>query len=143
MNFLIEYAMKFVGLPYLYGGSNALTGFDCSGLVQEILKMAGICPVVRLNSRQLYSTFKTAGQVGVFGPGALCFYGTSEEYIDHVAFMITDKLCIEAGHGDQTVINKEIAAKRGAVVHVRPYEKHGKFFQVIMPNYPDWLLKNG
>ena len=32
------YAMKFLGTPYKYGGSNPNEGFDCSGLVQYSAK---------------------------------------------------------------------------------------------------------
>ncbi|MEM7171340.1 MAG: NlpC/P60 family protein [Pseudomonadota bacterium] len=37
-------ALKFLGVPYLWGGKNSL-GLDCSGLVQIVLNRAGIdCP---------------------------------------------------------------------------------------------------
>ncbi|NDD53888.1 peptidoglycan endopeptidase [bacterium] len=35
---LIQYAMRFVGVPYVYGGNNPLSGMDCSGFVCECLK---------------------------------------------------------------------------------------------------------
>lgn len=139
MNLLVEYAKSFLGINYLYGGSNALTGFDCSGLVQEIMKSVGMGSPIRMNARQLYTFYKTEGKPDVIAPGALVFYGKTEDFIDHIAFMVTEKISIEAGHGDQTTINKEIAAKRGAIVHLRPYEKHGPVFKVLMPNYPDWV----
>ena len=38
---LISYAKSFIGIPYLWGGKSSL-GFDCSGFVQTVFKMAGI-----------------------------------------------------------------------------------------------------
>ncbi|MFC1535727.1 NlpC/P60 family protein, partial [Candidatus Neomarinimicrobiota bacterium] len=35
-------AFHFVGLPYLWGGDDAVAGYDCSGLVIEILKSVGL-----------------------------------------------------------------------------------------------------
>ena len=33
---LVENAMGFIGVPYRRGGSNAQTGFDCSGFVRSM-----------------------------------------------------------------------------------------------------------
>ena len=44
-------ALKFVGLPYVYGGKSAL-GLDCSSLVQMVLHAAG-CDVPRDSDMQL------------------------------------------------------------------------------------------
>ncbi|EJF00684.1 C40 family peptidase [Liquorilactobacillus mali] len=41
-NTVIAEAKKYEGNPYVWGGSNPTTGFDCSGLVQWCFKKAGI-----------------------------------------------------------------------------------------------------
>lgn len=139
MKTLLEYAKSFLHKPYKWGGDNSISGFDCSGLVQQILKSVGIAPKVKLSSKQLFSFYKTTGEQGKLGAGALCFYGKSLEYIEHVAFMVDEHRVIEAGSGDMTTTTIEEAERRGAVVRMRPYEKRGDFLAAIMPNYPDWV----
>ena len=46
-------AISFVGKPYLFGGSNPDTGFDCSGLVQYVLDQSGVKKLPR-TSREMY-----------------------------------------------------------------------------------------
>lgn len=136
---MIHYAWTFLHKPYKWGGSNPLQGLDCSGLVQQILKSVGLAPKVRYNSKQLYEFYLKDGTVGKLGPGALCFYGKDAETISHVSFMIDEYRVIEAGSGDQTTINFDEAAKRGACVRMRPYNARPDFLCSIMPNYPDWV----
>lgn len=37
-NDFVEYAQKFLGVPYKYGGSEPATGFDCSGFVGYVFR---------------------------------------------------------------------------------------------------------
>lgn len=39
---IAEDAKKYVGIPYVWGGTNPATGLDCSGLVQRVYKDFGI-----------------------------------------------------------------------------------------------------
>lgn len=39
---IVDYALQFVGNPYVWGGTNLVTGADCSGFVQSIFKDFGI-----------------------------------------------------------------------------------------------------
>lgn len=39
---VVEYAMQFVGNPYVWGGTSLTNGADCSGFVQAIYKKFGI-----------------------------------------------------------------------------------------------------
>ena len=39
---LIDYAMQFVGKPYVWGGTDPNTGADCSGFIQYVYKHFGI-----------------------------------------------------------------------------------------------------
>lgn len=39
---VVDYAMKFIGNPYVYGGTSLTNGADCSGFVQSVYKYFGI-----------------------------------------------------------------------------------------------------
>lgn len=39
---IADYAMKFIGNPYVYGGTSLTNGADCSGFVQSVYKQFGI-----------------------------------------------------------------------------------------------------
>lgn len=132
-----DIAMRLYGLPYKWGGSNYLEGFDCSGLVMEVLKSIGVMAHGNdVNSQGLYNWVTVSGKKDTMGEGALCFYGKSLKQISHVAIMLDDRLMLEAGGGDSSITNLEIAKKEGAVVRVRPYNYRKDFLEVWMPKYP-------
>lgn len=134
---IFNLAMLLYGTPYKWGGANKLEGFDCSGLVMEILKSIGVMAHGNdMNAQGLYNWVSVSGQKNKFGEGALCFYGKSLKQITHVSIMIDDKICIEAGGGDKTTINKEVAEKQGAVVRLRPYNYRKDLLEVWLPKYP-------
>lgn len=39
---LVKTAYDFIGVPYLWGGTNARTGFDCSGLTMTVYQLNGL-----------------------------------------------------------------------------------------------------
>lgn len=48
---MADYALQFVGNPYVYGGTSLTNGADCSGFVQSVYKHFGIS-VPRTSSEQ-------------------------------------------------------------------------------------------
>lgn len=141
MNTLIAYAISFVGLPYIWGGNNPLLGFDCSGLVQEILASVNMDPKGRDTAQGLYDHFS---KNSIFAlqtptPGALVFYGKSLTEISHVAFMLDSNRIIEAGSGNHTTLTREVATAQNAFVRVRHYTYRGDLVAIVMPNYPFWM----
>jgi len=111
-----QVAWSFIGVPYIWGGDDPIKGFDCSGLVIEILRS-----VDRLPRRGDWSSHTLSN---MFRPidnpqeGALAFYGTLER-ISHVAYCINDKFCIEAGGGNRDNQDIEDAIYKNAYVRVR------------------------
>ncbi len=82
---LIEFAKKYLGLPYRYGGSTP-AGFDCSGFVQYVFSNFGV---------RLSRTTYTQVYEGVYIPkeslqmGDLVFFGSSGN-VNHVGIYISD-----------------------------------------------------
>lgn len=135
MDFLIQYAMSFLGVPYKWGGSTPIDGIDCSGLVQEILASAGLKPPGDNTAQGLYNVFSHTGSFNVFAPGALSFYGASSLAIVHVGFIIDPYRMIEAGGGGASVQTKDDAINHEAFVKIRLIKHRPDLICTIKPNY--------
>lgn len=134
----IDYGLRFVGLPYLWGGDDPILGFDCSGLAQEVLSSVGKDPDGDQTAQQLYETFKSksVGLAGLPEKGSLAFYGKSVTQITHVAVCIGDGLILEAGGGRSATTTAEAAAKQNAYIRVRPMRRRADLVAVVDPFKP-------
>lgn len=135
MHHLVDYAKSFLGVPYLWGGETRLKGLDCSGLVQEILKAAGIDPPGDQSAQALYNHFDKNSTWNVTGAGSLVFYGVSPMKVTHVAFMIDKYLIIEAAGGGSDIVTLQDAVSKNAIVRMRPYDYRSDRVAVLKPNY--------
>ena len=70
---LIAEANKYLGLPYVWGGSKPGTGFDCSGFVCWVLNHLGAASVGRTNARGLYKKSTVVSRENAH-PGDLIFF---------------------------------------------------------------------
>ena len=52
---LLAEAEKYLGYPYVWGGSNPSTSFDCSGFVSYVLTNSGLVNTGRLGAQGLYN----------------------------------------------------------------------------------------
>lgn len=120
---LKAYALSFLGKPYLYGGDDPIFGLDCSGFVSELLRASGVIKWnERLNAQQLYNLFHFQKFSSKPEFGALAFYGRSATAVSHVAFCLDSVTMIEAGGGDSTTTNMDLASRKNAFVRMRPIE---------------------
>ena len=90
---LCEYALEFVGNPYVWGGTSLTKGADCSGFVLSIYKKYGIELPHYSKSQSNYGkeiNYKDAQ------PGDLLFYGSSKSTISHVAIYLGDGQIVHA-----------------------------------------------
>ncbi len=133
---LRDYALRFVGLPYRWGGAHALTGFDCSGLVIELLTAAGVWPHGEDASAQgLFNRFQSISNWNTVDFGTLVFYGRSNHSITHVGFAL-DRFCmIEAGGGGSATTSFDAAKETGAVIRIRPINYRRDLVASLMPQY--------
>ena len=81
---IVNYALKFVGNPYVWGGTSLTNGTDCSGFTQSVYRNFGIS-IPRV-SRDQANGGRTVSLSNVL-PGDLIFY-TSGGSINHVALYI-------------------------------------------------------
>lgn len=129
----IEIAMHFLGLPYIWGGDDPIDGFDCSGFNIEILKSVGRLPRTGdWSARALYKLFKEKN-TAYPAAGRLVFFGTTEEDIYHVEFLINDHLTIGASGGGSKANTREDAIKQNAYVKIRPIKGRSNIFAYIDP----------
>lgn len=143
MKDLIEYAKSFLHVPYRWGGNTPLNGMDCSGFVQAVLASIGMDPPGRDTAQSLYAFFSINGIIVPKPvPGALLFYGSAIDRVNHVAFAINEHLMIEAGGGDQTTLTKEVADKQNALVRIRPYNRRLDIVKICLPQYPAWVMRS-
>lgn len=135
MNFLLQYALSFLGTPYRWGGENPISGVDCSGFVQEVLRSVGMDPPGDQTAQSLYNHFESRATPNVYQAGSLAFYGKSVREIIHVAFLIDPYRVIEAGGGGSKTLTKDDADQANAFVRIRPIKHRLDFRMTLKPQY--------
>mgnify|MGYP001627157264 FL=1 len=115
---ILEFAQRFRGIRYSYGGTSPSTGFDCSGFVQFVFKNFGIhlertaADMARTNGVRIsYSEIK---------PGDLLFFDTDggKNYINHVGIYLGGGKFIHA------------SSARGRVIETDLNSYYGRFFMM-------------
>ena len=91
---LVERAKRFVGIPYLWGGTTP-KGFDCSGLVQRVFLMEGISLPRDSDMQALVGDPVPKEDVARLAPGDLLFFGEGER-VSHVALSMGGDLFIHS-----------------------------------------------
>ena len=94
----IRVAWASYGTPYIWGGDDAIAGFDCSGFCIEILQSVGILPKGDWTASGLWDRFAPL-RMEREGPGRLVFCKTPSGLIRHIEFCIGDGLSIGASGG--------------------------------------------
>ena len=93
-NRIVQSALKYIDIPYVWGGeSKSEGGFDCSGLVYNVLRDVGICSI-RDTAQGYFNRFKN--NPNTTQAGALLFFGKSTDKISHVAISCGDGTMIES-----------------------------------------------
>ena len=88
---IVDFALQFVGNPYVYGGTSLTNGADCSGFVMSVFAQFGY-ELPRVAAAQCAASEKK--DVSNIEVGDLVFYGDGG--IDHVALYIGDGKIVHA-----------------------------------------------
>jgi cell wall-associated NlpC family hydrolase len=84
---LIEAAMQYTGVRYIYGGTNPSTGMDCSAFVRKVFSQFDV---------NLPRTAREQAQVGTtvpfeqLQPGDRLYFSCKNSYVDHCGIYAGD-----------------------------------------------------
>ncbi|KSV59949.1 NlpC/P60 family protein [Acetivibrio ethanolgignens] len=91
---MVEFAKKYLGGKYVYGGTSLTNGTDCSGFTMRIYEHFGYS-IPRTSSAQ--ASYFTGIKSSEAKPGDLFFYGSNGR-VSHVAMYIGDGQVIHASN---------------------------------------------
>lgn len=106
---------RYVGVPYVWGGSTPEEGFDCSGFVQYVFARNGI-RLPRVSRDQARAGRRVVPDLATLRDGDLLFFAGADGVIDHVAIYV----------GDRTILHS--AASRGGVGYDRLDTRRGRWY---------------
>lgn len=98
---IAAYAQKFVGNPYVWGGTSLTNGADCSGFVQTIFKQFGY--KLPRQSREQATVGKKVSESDL-KPGDLIFFANNKNVVNHVAIYIGNSKIVHAANSRQGII---------------------------------------
>lgn len=103
---LIDEAAKYLGTPYVWGGTSP-AGFDCSGFMQYVCAKNGIS-ISRVADDQLHKdgTYISKDQLE---PGDLVFFG-SGDYASHVGMYVGDGMMIHSPSTGKSIMYSDITS---------------------------------
>jgi cell wall-associated NlpC family hydrolase len=104
---LVRSARSFLGVPYLWGGASAETGFDCSGLTMTVYQLNGLD--LPRTSREQFVTGTPVDRSSL-EKGDLIFFAAVGDKVSHVGIYAGNGLFIHApGRGKK--IRTDLLAK--------------------------------
>lgn len=90
---IAQYAVQFVGNPYVWGGTSLTKGADCSGFVLSVYKHFGM---KLTHSARAQARAGREISLSEIQPGDLVFYSHGDNTIQHVAIYIGDGKIVHA-----------------------------------------------
>lgn len=90
---IVNYALRFVGNRYVWGGTSLTNGVDCSGFTMQVLKQFGISLPHYSGSQAQMGRAVSSSEMR---PGDLIFYANSRGVVNHVAMYIGNGQIVHA-----------------------------------------------
>lgn len=131
----LKIAWSFLGTPYIWAGDDPMRGFDCSGMVIEILKSVGILPRQGdWTAEDLWFKFSAKDVTEhEADKGCLVFWHSSAGKIIHVEMLVTPELSIGASGGGSRTLSVADAIEANAYIKVRPWKSRDNVAGFIDP----------
>ena len=109
----VKIAMQYLGVPYVWGGADPLTGFDCSGLTMYVYAQLGI-QLTHYTGSQFYEG--TRVPPWALQPGDLVFFNG----LNHMGIYIGGGQYVHAPHTGDVVKVSSLGERSDYVGAVRP-----------------------
>jgi len=126
----VAYIEKALLIPYRWGGDDPIGGFDCSGLVVEMLKSNGM-----IKENEDYTAdglMRKYPKVNRPEIGVLVLYGTQQKAV-HVGICLDHYRMIEAGGGGSNTQTDDDAERQNAFIKIRPINRRSDFLCFVDP----------
>lgn len=122
---IISYGLRFIGEPYFWTGDGKhRKGFDCSGLIMELLWSVGAIDKTDRTAQSIYDHFKGKHDGKIyFDHGNLIFFGKDLKSITHIGITVNGYQYLEAGGGDSRNL--------GGMVRLRPLSHRSDVVAII------------
>lgn len=112
---IVNTAMKYLGNPYVYGGTSLTNGTDCSGFTQGVMKLHGI--TLPRTSRDQSKVGQLVSKSNL-QKGDILFYGGSTSSINHCGIYIGNSQMIHASTPSTGIIISGINGSASAPLQV-------------------------
>lgn len=93
---ILSFGAKFLGTPYVWGGTTPSPGFDCSGYVQYVYRNSGIS--LSRTSEQQFNNGVSVSR-SELRPGDLVFFHTYSRGASHVGVYVGNNTMINSSSG--------------------------------------------
>lgn len=106
---IVEESKKYIGVPYVWGGEDPKTGFDCSGYVQWVLKESVGLYIPRTSINQ-YNFLKSKKSKGLdeIKAGDILFFKTMGSVVSHVGIALDNNTFIHAPNSDSFIREEKL-----------------------------------
>ena len=101
---IADFAVQYVGYPYVYGGNSLTNGVDCSGFTQQVYLHFGYSIPRRAS---IQATVGTSVAISDLQPGDIVFYGDSEG-VGHVVIYIGNGKVVHASTPSKGIIISDL-----------------------------------
>ena len=113
---LVEYALQFVGNPYVNGGNSLTGGTDCSGFTKLIYGEYGYS-LGRTPASQLSSAGRSVDYSEIQKGDIICYSSNGGKSCTHVAIYIGDEMIVHAANSRKGISTQK--AQYGTIIGVK------------------------